>query len=251
MVSWEKSSGVAIGILHPGYVHTAWAIMLRRLVIPGDARYILVTGVPYDIGRNKIVDKFLEGSEEYLFFLDTDVILDNDALVYLIKISREKNLPVVSALYWRRYPPIHPAMWVYKDESKREYIPVYPFECRTCKQPIMNVFTASEHRRMGHEVVSKWNLGDILLVDAVHMGATLVKRWVFERLRELNPDKPFFYYTFGKHGEDIQVSEDFYFSRRLVEELHIKPAVATNILAKHIAHTYVNPLTGEIEFLEG
>ena len=103
-------------------------------------------------------------------------------------------------------------------------------------------------RKLGHKIVRRWTPGDILLVDAVHMGATLIKRWVFEKLKEKNPDKPFFYYTAKKY--EIGESEDFYFCRRLVNELGIKPAVATNVIARHITHVFIDGYTGELDFME-
>lgn len=246
-MAWEKRTvSGAVGILHTGTVHMAWAIMLRKLITPGNINYILVSGAPYDVSRNRIVERFLESDAEWLMFIDSDVLLPQDALTYLLKVSGERNLPVVAALYWRRTPPIHPCQWI-ENEGGDGYIPVNPYECMTCKQSIMNIFTAKEHREMGHRVVKKWDYGDILLVDAVHMGATLIKRWVFEKLKEKDSGKPFFYYTAGKYG--VGSSEDFYMCRRL-KEIGVKPAVATNIVAKHITHTYIDGFSGEIDFLE-
>ena len=111
----------------------------------------------------------------------------------------------------------------------------------------MNYFEFMEHKRMGHDVKRRWKPGDILLVDAIHMGATLIRRDVLEKLRDSDPDKPFFLDTRGreKHG----VSEDFYFCQRLAE-IGVKPAVATGIVAHHVSHTYIDGYTGEVEFLE-
>ena len=249
-MAWEKKDiAGTIGILHTGYVHVIWAIMLRKLITPGKVRYSLVSGAPYDVARNNIVREFLDkDGGEWLLFLDSDVLLKENDLMHLLKISEERNLPVVAALYWRRTPPIYPAMWVYAENDKDKYVNVLPYECTTCKAKLINDFVAREHRLMGHKVVRTWEPGDILLVDAVHMGATLIKRWVFEKLKEKNPDKPFFFYTAGKY--DVGWSEDFWFCRRLVEELGIRPAVATNVVAGHITHAVVDGLNGTVDIVE-
>ena len=249
-MSWEKSEvDGTIGILHTGFVHTVWALSLRQLIIP-KVKYSLVSGVPYDIARNLIAEQFLKDGGDWLFFLDSDVVLQPNDLIHLLRISEERKLAVVAALYWRRTPPIEPAMWVYADESKSKYISVYPYECKTCGARLVNEFIASEHRKLGHKVVRKWEPGEILLVDAVHMGATLIKRWVLEELKIKNPDKPFFYYTAKKYGYEDGSSEDFYFCKRIIEEIGIRPAVATNVVAKHISHVFIDGYTGEIDFME-
>lgn len=251
-MAWEKT-GIegTIGILHTGILHTAWALAFKRL-IHGPVKFSLISGLPYDVARNKVVESFLDGGGEYLFFLDSDVVVSSSCLIELQQISKHHNLPIVAALYWRRAPPTHPAMWTEHPDKPGHYEPVLPYICKTCGDKLVNSHAAKIHADVnGHNVIRNWDKDDVLKVDVVHMGATLIKREVFEKLIESNKRKPFFYYNLEKTKKYRPgYSEDFYFCNRVRRELGIRPAIATGVVAHHISNTYIDGETGEIKFIE-
>lgn len=90
-----------VGVPHTGKVSFRWFVHYYamqnplRTVISGES------GQPIDISRNITISKALQYGCEYVFFLDSDVIVESETLVKLL----ESKLPVVSAVYFSRSPP--------------------------------------------------------------------------------------------------------------------------------------------------
>ncbi len=98
--AWEHSSNsILIGVLHTDVVPTAWAFGLRNLQVPGVI--IPVAGMPYDMARNSVCMKALEGGFTHAGFLDSDVVPPNDAFLRLLAHRRR----LISGVYYRRSPP--------------------------------------------------------------------------------------------------------------------------------------------------
>jgi hypothetical protein len=99
---WEIEPSVFVGILHTEMVPFHWACGYRKLKWPGPFQDAYpVAGRPFDHARNEICMRFLESGADHLFFLDSDVVLPEDAVHRLLR----HNLPFVSAMYCRRSPP--------------------------------------------------------------------------------------------------------------------------------------------------
>jgi hypothetical protein len=112
-----------------------------------------------------LVDTMLAQGCKYIMFLDSDNILGENDLERLIA----HNLPIVSALYFRRHAPppepvtrMHPAIWkrAEKPQPGGVYAPIIEFPA------------------------------GLIEVDVIGVGACLVKDIVFKRIRQL-PNKEF------------------------------------------------------------
>jgi glycosyltransferase involved in cell wall biosynthesis len=90
-----------VGTPSKGYVsdkfHTRFCAMQPRLRLP----HTMISGKPIDLARNVMVTKALQESCEYVFFLDSDILVNPDALLLLHQV----NMPIVSAVYYSRAPP--------------------------------------------------------------------------------------------------------------------------------------------------
>lgn len=126
-------------------------------------------------GRNNLVNK-LRG--DWLLMLDADLEFEPDLLYQLLRIMNKYEAPVVSGLY------------VYK------------------KKPFFPVCYSFNAKRKTYEVVAKWDGNpEIFQADAVGAGCLLVKKFVFDLVREKLKEEPF----------DViaQMGEDFSFFDRL------------------------------------
>ena len=203
-MSWETSQEpkIFIAIPHTGTVSMEWALSLRQLKTP---TYLMSMsrGTPWDVARNTLVNEFLKGTTPYLFFLDSDVIIPAHGINKLLSLE----LPVVSGLYFTKTPPQPvPAMWQKTDETGK-YVSIQGYA--------------------KNETVE---------ADVVGMGCCLIHRRVFEKLKEINPEKPFYKWTFDPTKSDVGegISEDFYFCERVKKEIGYKIFVDTSIECKHV-----------------
>jgi hypothetical protein len=162
-------------------------------------------GYSVDDARNFSAEAAIREKCEYLFFVDYDVVLPGDALTRLV--SRKAD--VIGGLYFSKSKP-----------------------------PFPLVLSG------GHPTMD-WAPGDVVKVDAMGMGCTLIR---VDILTQLGP--PWF-----KTGEDATecdgvaerrfYTEDTYFFRRVKDELGIAPYVDTGVSCIH-----KDLATGERFFLE-
>jgi hypothetical protein len=61
----------------------------------------MISGKPIDLARNVMVTKALQEKCEFIFFLDSDILVNPDTLVKLFV----ANMPIISAVYYSRAPP--------------------------------------------------------------------------------------------------------------------------------------------------
>lgn len=112
---------------------------------------ILVSGtMATDHNRNLIVKEFLETSSEWLFWIDADTIVPIGAISRLISVGKT----MVSGLYYGKNPP-HP--------------PIAYYSYNGAYRPI--------------DKGTRWEVGEILSVDACGMGCMLTHRSVFEDIQ--------------------------------------------------------------------
>lgn len=74
---------------------------LGNLDKPPDTKVVIRTGIDIGINRRDIVRQALEGSTEWVFFLDDDMLFPPDHLTRLLA----HEVPVVASLYLNRKPP--------------------------------------------------------------------------------------------------------------------------------------------------
>ena len=139
--------------------------------------------------RNMSVKGAIERECEYVFFLDYDVLPPRDALTRLIA----RRTPMVGGLYFTKAKPPWPLVLV-----------------------------------GGHSTMD-WTPGDLVKVDAMGMGCTLLRVDLFKKL-----DPPWFD-TGASLTEDGREwhTEDTYFFGRVKAELGLSPYVDTAVSCEH------------------
>jgi len=91
--------------------------------------FITVEHVPIDVARNAIVEQFLVDMPDatHLLFWDSDVIPNKDTLWKLFRHSKK----IVSALYFQKYPPHRPHLYV-RTETGKGFIPFVTWQNGQC-----------------------------------------------------------------------------------------------------------------------
>ena len=200
--AWEirKQSSVLVGILHTDTVSLAWSFGLRNLQVPG--HIMPVSGMPYDMARNSICQKALEGGYQYVFMLDSDVIPPNDAILRLIF----RGLPLVSGVYHRRSPP--------------HGIPVMI---------------------KGPSWVTQYSANSLIEVDLVGSGCLLIRRDVLEALPPLDPHRGKRWFDWRVDMAQVlpqgeALSEDFAMCLHARRTLGLKIMVDTSVQCRHVGY---------------
>jgi glycosyltransferase involved in cell wall biosynthesis len=95
-----------VGTPSKGYVsdkfHARFFAMQPRLRLP----HTMISGKPIDLARNVMVTKALQENCEYVFFLDSDILVNPDTLLL-----HQVNMPIVSAVYYSHAPPYEMVPW--------------------------------------------------------------------------------------------------------------------------------------------
>jgi len=106
---------------------------------------------PVDTGRNRsaIAEQHLAGKADAIFWIDDDTVPPPDALEKLLRVDAD----IAAGVYFLRTPPYNPV--VYRQTERGGYVPLFDYEP-----------------------------GEILTVDSVGMGCTLVHRRVYERIMD-------------------------------------------------------------------
>ena len=140
---------IMIGVPMTGLVRSEWVMARYSQVIP--CNWSQVEAIqwinqysPLDFvvadARNFIVTAAVEQGFEWLFFLDHDTILPPATFLKLNELMRKKEYPVWSGLYFTRSVPSEPLVY----------------------------------RGRGNGYYGDWRMGDIVEVDGLPMGCTLV-----------------------------------------------------------------------------
>jgi len=222
----KKKAEIALCIPHTELVTMEWAFAFRNLKLPSHI-YFMNRGMPIDVAREQMVRSALRHDIDYIFFLDSDVVLPSDGVLNLKAIAEQKDLDIVSALYWARKRGeeiLQPAAWKIL-ERQGDIVKLAPV-------------AVEEH-------IPK---GNILEVDCIGLGACLIRRKIFDDL-DKKGIRPFFEWGLGRKNLP-QVSEDFLFCLKVIDNLGIHPYVATSVRAHHVCTARRNRDTGRLELVE-
>ena len=225
---------VAICIIYTGPVTMEWAYTFRRLNIGLPHIYLFNSNMPYDCARETITRSALEHGVKWLFFLDSDVCpVDMNVVPKLIELSKSKNLPVISGLYWAK---------------KRENVPIACAWNKINEDKEKNMI---QYSQLNIEQYLSQNA--LIPVDVAGAGCLLVKADVFKKLDESNPKLPFWEWGLSRRDHEgkplKQLSEDFFFMERLRTELNIQPHLSTLIKCDHVCYAKKRAVDGEFELL--
>lgn len=247
MASWEdkpaekldkqvekpQDAEVALIIPHQAWVTLEWAVAFKDLQLPTYRRYFN-KGYPWDVARETMTRAALKDNCKYLFFVDSDVIL-NDSLTYLkLKtVMDERNLPIVSGLYYAKKTPPVPAAWIFGPSKGRNIS-----------------FNIIDNTKMKEYIANN----NLLEVSVVGLGCTLVRRDVFEKLELKFPGRPFFRWGLEHTDAELEMydnfrtSEDFNFFIQC-DRIGIRPQLACGVLCDHQADAKHNRFDGHLEHL--
>ncbi len=100
-----------------------------------------------DANRAVVVERFLDGTADYLFFLDDDTVHPVGAISQLVQLQRE----IAAGVYYNPRPPCNPIAYLRGDNGL-------------------------------YQPLESWAYGALIQVDSVGMGCTLIHRSVFERI---------------------------------------------------------------------
>ena len=183
-----------------------WCQAYRALQLPPGSPFQYIEGFPYDAARNIGLKQMIDAQFGYIFMWDTDTLPPADVVLRLIETGRD----LIGALYTRRGPPfdIVAGNATYDPQGKNIGFKMPPY-----KQ------------------------GDIVPVDVVGMGVTLISRRCVQAIMAKHP-RPF---AWGVDLESIReesgalvprTSEDFVFCIR-AKECGFQPWIHTGLQAQH------------------
>lgn len=236
VLSWEeKPIELVLGLTHQGNVSMEWAQKYAELYahLSATRKFYLSysRGAPLDIARNHAVDDMLRLGATWLFFLDSDVLVPHNIIDRLLT----RNLPIVSALYYRRHKPVHAGMWRIVPQTQT---------CTHCGQPF-------KPRKKGkYNPIVEYERGTLINSDVIGMGAVLIHRKVIEKTHH-PPEDPLFVWSAGREAylkehilqnviDDIGTSEDFYACEKIKKAgFHI--IVDTSIVCPHVGEARFIP----------
>ena len=131
--AWELRDAhrVLVGILHVDHTSMAWALGLRNLQIPGAV--MPVAGMPYDMARNVICMKALEGGFSHCLRGESMVETAGgskrirDIVVGDVVRTHLGNLKEVTQVFCRELPRGAELRWVHTPHSTIKCTPEHPF----------------------------------------------------------------------------------------------------------------------------
>lgn len=134
---WEYAARpgvkVLVGTLHVDIVPIAWAYGLKQLIIPGGAEPMGVTGMPYDMARNTLCMRALEGGFSHCFrsgtMVETEdgpVKIENLRVGDMVKTHRGRYRPVTETMN-HALTTGGEVLWVKSRHSTIKCTPEHPF----------------------------------------------------------------------------------------------------------------------------
>lgn len=153
---------IMVGIPMTGLLRSEWVMARYSQVIPCNWSQVdcvqwLDQNSPLDFtvadARNFIATAAVEQGYEWLFFLDHDVILPPGAVLRLNELMIQKEYPVWSGLYFTKSIPSEPLIY----------------------------------RGRGTGYYADWEMGDLVMVDGVPMGCTLISVKLLKVLYDSSP----------------------------------------------------------------
>ncbi|HDY72862.1 MAG TPA: hypothetical protein ENH90_01765 [bacterium] len=157
---------------------------------------IFCDGTYIEQSRNTLVDLFLKRPADYLFFIDSDMLVPPNTISLLCK----QNKDMVSGLYFGRSQ---------QGET----------------HPMVSIKNEGVYSRLSSLS------GELEEVDAVGFGCVLIKREVIEKISKQIGEQPFFQ-NFFKTRTDI-IGEDYYFCE-LAIKAEFSIFVDTSLQCGHI-----------------
>ena len=152
---------------------------------------------PIDRVRNNIIKKAILKKPNYIFFLDSDNVIEPHQFDILVQNAEELNADLVSGLYFMKVPPYYPVLRKYENDT--------------------------------FKTIKNIKFGKIINIDGCGMGCALIKTSVFNEI-----EYPWFKFTTEQWGEtEIPIGEDLYFCKNMLK-LNKTMYANTLIISQHI-----------------
>jgi GT2 family glycosyltransferase len=197
--------GIGIPLSFP-YVPSAFFGSFSIMEKPKIYELIIENSGPIDHMRNNLVKRAMASGCSHLIMMDTDQIYHPQTITKLLA----HNLPIVSCVVHRRYPPFDPLLFRSKDGDKHALEPILEF-----KQ------------------------GDLLEIGGTGTGCMLVSMEVFYGIKE-----PWFSFNGIEDDElgTVMMGEDFHFCWK-ARDAGFKLYADTSLTAGHLSTFEVNRAT--------
>ena len=205
---------LAVLVPHTGTVSTEWCLKMKDLPLPVGSQMFFSRGMPLDVTRETMIKTALDYGFEWLLFLDADVLLPDKAIENLFS----HKLPIINGMYKAKKPGGF-------------------FWGAWCK-------IITEDKKEAFAPIANWS-GRVIEVDVVGCGCMLVHRSVFDRIQEVYPHLPLFFWSKDRNPRVLDsmglpdplmrdVSEDFWFCL-LAKKCGFHIMVDTEIKCRHIS----------------
>jgi ubiquinone/menaquinone biosynthesis C-methylase UbiE len=198
-----KKNKTTVAICIPTYnqVSSQWFIEFWRFIKGNAGKYLLHVLIheqqPTSVSRNSLSKQALALNPDYIFWLDSDNIAPDTTIDVLINTMEETGADLVTALYFGKDVPHYPVIKEYKSGG------FYRFD---------NPATGQKFQ-----------------ISGCGFGCCLMKANVLHKLEE-----PWFKFSHEKWGkEDIVMSEDLYFCRKMMKA-GMKMVCDATIISDHI-----------------
>ncbi len=177
---------VMLAFPHPGTVRGEFMTRVVTAVHDEHSRIgelgDLMTGPGIGLARNQLASRFLESSMEWLWMVDTDMVISTRTLPALLECADPDERPVVGAL-----------CCIYHENQ--------------VKATIYSAARADDGT-FGFKHVKEWPHDTLLRVDATGCACILMHRSMFARLSDAKPEEEGLWFTemvIDKHqlGEDL------------------------------------------------
>lgn len=203
-----------IGLPHNGFYSHNFVKGFRSLSSPVPTIDFYITGHALDLSRNIIVSRMLQLHCDYLFFLDSDIILEPDTLRMLM----ELRMPILSAVYMARSPPYQPVALNFGKPLDHSITSLDPPQSIEVEQIGMGCCLIE--RRVFERIAKDKNFRYKCLIDHSDQGNKVMKYTNLEaRLNNYSCTSckglvvgEFFKTTLGTDDQD-PLSEDYYFCK--------------------------------------
>ena len=145
---------IIIGIPHGDFLYADFIQGLLGLEKKTSFAIVTNRHPGLDFARNNIVHGFLNNFKDakYLLFLDSDIVPPKDGLIELV----ESDKDIIGGLYFKKTPPFNPC-----------------------------IYSMNKHGIF--EEMKDYEKGNVIEVDGIGCGFLLIKKHVFEKLKEIAP----------------------------------------------------------------